>query len=369
MLDEVKRKYNQVLDEYCDGVIDKFIEDKCPLGDAENHKRVFKAMLRNKIDNGELAVQLEGIFGDANTSSSEIVRMIANMLNDAERKVNDDAVNRGRKLLSLYKKAEGVLSKLGINPKNFGKYFCELDNDGYPTGNFVSGYQDEHGNYIGVNKGEFIKQRRKFESKLRKKYGLPGDEHGNTIWNFDIKGQEDIYNDYMDELDDWLEEHANRMYTAEYYKAKRRILTRQAREALEDIDSQINDLLEKCTDEEGFVYESDLTPGERTLLHSLRREREELGNPYLVILDTTGKILKLEKKTGDALDIAESICEWQQFIKDKTERKPDWVRYNAALAKITDPHKRAIFEAANTVTRLSNEFYERLANCSTATQT
>lgn len=369
LLEDVKIKYNQVLDVYCDDVIDKFIADKCPLGDTENHKRVFKAMLRNMIDNGELAIQLEGIFGDANTSSSEIVRMIANMLNDAERKVNDDAVKRGRKLLYLYKKAEGVLSKLGINPKNFGKYFCELDEDGYPTGNFVSGYQDEHGNYVGVNKGEFLKQRRKFESKLRKKYGVPGDEHGNTIWNFDIKGQEDTYNDYMDELDDWLDEHSNRMYTKEYYKAKRRILTRQAREALEDIDSQINDLLEKCTDEEGFVYESDLTPGERTLLHSLRREREELGNPYLVTLDTTGKIIKLEKKTGDALDIAESICEWQAFIKDKTERKPDWTKYNAALAKITDPHKRAVFEAANTVTRLSDKFYERLSNCSTATQT
>lgn len=369
LLDEVKEKYNQVLDEHCDGVIDKFIQDKCPLGDVENHKRVFKAALRNMIDNGELAVQLEGIFGDANTSSSDIVRMIANMLNDAERQVNDDAVNRGRKLLSLYKKAEGVLSKLGINPKNFGKYFCELDNDGYPTGNFVSGYQDEHGNYVGVNKGEFTKQRRKFESKLRRKYGLPGDEHGNTIWNFDIKGQEEVYNKYMDELDDWLEEHANRMYTAEYYKAKRRILTRQAREALEDIDSQINDLLEKCTDEEGFVYESDLTTGERSLLHSLRREREELGNPYLVTLDTTGKIIKLEKKTGDALDIAESICEWQQFTKGKTQRQPDWEKYNAALAKITDPHKRAIFEAANTVSRLSDNFYTRLANCSTATQT
>lgn len=366
LMSDVLNKYDVVLDQYCDQVLDKYVDENYSLGDQELHKRTLHAAIRNQIDKGHI-MNGEQFFGDATQSRSEIVRIIANMLNNDERQVTRDANKIGHNLLALYKKSRSSLSKL--SPLNHSKMFCELDDSGMPTGYFVRGYQDIDGKYIGINYGLFEKNKKEFESGLRKKYKLPEDGRGNTVWNFDIKGQEDIYNQYMDELDDWLDRNCNRQYKAAYYKARRAILTRQAREAMDVIQKQIQLLLDKCTEENGYVYTSNLNPGERSKLQDLYKQREQLGNPYRVQLDSTGKIIKFEKKTGEELEIAESIIEWNEFLKNNVEREPDWTSYNEAFNAITDPVKQAMFKADNTVTRISPDFYDILRQCTTATQT
>jgi hypothetical protein len=112
--------------------------------------------------------------------------MIANMLNNDERYAHRQTVDRGKRLMRLYKNCEGSLSRLGADPTNYLKNFVELDDEGMPTGNFLR----------PVNYGQFTKDRDKFEKKLRKKYDLPVDQLGNTVWNWTVKGTEELYNRY-----------------------------------------------------------------------------------------------------------------------------------------------------------------------------
>lgn len=367
-LSDVIQSYDKVLDIFTDKIIDKYVDENYTLGDIDGHKRALKAWVRNEINNGHLGLG-ETLLGDATQSKSPIVRMIANMLNNDDRKVDRESDRVGHKLLGLFCKAEGFLSKLGICPTNRMKAFCETDRNGYPTGYFARGYVDEHGNYVGINYGQFEQDKREFEEKLRLKYGLSSDQHGNTEWNFDIKGERDTYNKYMDELDDWLEQHCERQYTKEYYKQRRLLLSTDAQEELDAVSFQIQLLLDKCTDSEGFVFTNKLTPSERARLDILRKQRDELGNPYSVIYDISGNVISFKMKTGRDLEIAESIIAWNNFLNKGLMRQPDEEKYNKALSKITDPAERAKFIADNTTKRISSEFYEQLAQCTTATQT
>jgi len=49
-----------------------------------------------------------------------------------------------------------------------------------------------------------------------------------------------VYNQYMDELDEWLDSHANRRYTLEYYRQRRRFLSRAAMRELNKIQYQMD---------------------------------------------------------------------------------------------------------------------------------
>ena len=368
-LNESINLFNTVLDIYCDNAIEDYVDEYYSIGDIDAHKSVLKAALRNRINNGGIGFA-EGMLGDATQSTSNIVRMIANMLNNDEREVQRESTKVGHKLLKAYSKAEKFLSKLGIDPMNSMKLYVELDNNGMPTGYFVRGRKNKKtGKVEGINYGQFEQNKKKFEHKLRLEMNLLADQHGNTIWNFDIKGEEQRYNDYMDKLDDWLEKNCNRRFTAQYYKQRRRILSRDAQQAIDEIQSQIQLLIDKCTDKNtGYVYIQNLTNLEYQRLKDLRLQKEQLSNLYNPILDDTGKIIQCEKKTGKALEIAESINEWNRFVQKNIKSKPNWTKFNDAKSKLK-PADQAKFEDDNIQLKLSEEFYERLANCSTATQT
>ena len=109
---------------------------------------------------------------------------------------------------------------------------------------------------------EHNRLRKKYNEKLKGKYKLVADSRGGTVFDFDVDGVEDIWKDYMDDLDDWLDDHCNRRYTAEYYKARRRMLSRATLDRVEDIQEEIQLLIDKCTDINGYVYTFDLTPNE-----------------------------------------------------------------------------------------------------------
>lgn len=367
LMDGAIGKYNHMLDIYCDNIIDSYIDENYSLGDLEHHRRVLKAMLKGEINKGNLMFA-ENFIGDATQSASQIVRMIANMLNNDEREVTRNTSKIGHKLLKLYTKCEPVLSKIGIDPRNFMKMFCELDENGMPTGYFVRGYKNSQGKYVGINYGKFERAKQKKEQELRLKYKLEADNHGNTVWNFDIKGEEDTYNKYMDELDDWLGQNCHRRFTADYYKQRRRILTRQAREAIDTVQSQIQLLMDKCTDDDGFVYIHNLSPLERVKLRDLQHQKEQLATPYELSFDDSGNIISFKKKTGEALAIAESIQKWNKFIRNNIKRKPDWNKFNEARAKLS-PAEQQQFDADNLQYKLSDQFYDLLQQCSTATQT
>lgn len=359
VLNDAKKQFNSALFSYTKNVVDGYVTDNMDLGSKAAFMRYAEASLQNQINNGEV-MWSENFVGDPNSSQSVIVRMIANMLNNDERHAHRQTVDRGKRLMRLYKNCEGSLSRLGADPTNYLKNFVELDDDGVPTGNFLR----------SVNYGQFAKDLAEFEKKLRAKYYLPVDQLGNTVWNWNVKGTEKDYNDYHDELDDWLEQHCERKYTAEYYKTRRRYITYKVRQALNPINQQISNLYEKCTqtfpDGSSYVMINKLTPDERTLLESLLQQKAELGNPYSIQYDSTGKkILKLRKKDGDALTIAENIMAWNKLSSKYIKRLDSREKFDNALAHIKNEDDKTLFKNTFLKKMVSPEFYDMLSKCFT----
>lgn len=355
MLKEMSsRVYGEVLDKYVSSIVDEFTEQEYSIGDKEELKYNLLHWINGEINNGNVGV-LENYVGNANNSKSQVVRMIATMLNNDNKEVNRQTSNKIAKLYKAYKKARPFLSKLGVDPRNYGKTFVELDKNGMPTGRWLEEY----------NIGQYEQDKQKEIDRLNSRYGTIFNEDGDVIVDFTIPGEEERYNKYMDALDDWIEENADRPYTAEYYKARRRILGHTAQEALNSIQYRIDLLLDKCTDEEGFIYTQKLNPSERQQLNYLYREKKELGNPYVCTFDASDKILTFDKKTGEDLEIAERIQEWNQYIRGKVNYTPNYEKYDAALEKLkNNPNVTQLeidrFISDNTQTKLTDQFYEDL---------
>lgn len=355
-LAEANQLYQQVCDAYLDNFIDAYIEEQVGIGDKEAIKYRFKQVLYGELLGGQVSTAQRWV-GDANKASSIVIRAIQHMLNDADRDVNRSTVKKGHELMRLFDKYKSVFDKL--NPNNPFKPFVELDKNGLPTGNFVR----------ALNYGQFQKDLKNKHKILSKKYNIPLNKKGFPIWNLDIQEQQDVYNQYMDELDDWLDHYCNRRYKAEYYKQRRKVLSRDTIEIIDKINSQIRLLLEKCTDSEtGYIYINRLTDSERQKLDSFYQQLDELSIPYTIV--RAGKsILKFEPKTGDQFRMAQEIQEWNNLVSKHVQRSPDYDKYAKALDAIENPTEKLEFEKHNTRTQLSKEFYERLSNCSTADQT
>lgn len=358
IIDTAKSEFYEALESWSNKFVKDIYRKYINVGNEEQFIKYMELAIKNQIDRGYVS-SIEKSFGDANKSRSVIVRAIQHILNNDDRETQRNFVKKRNKLLYLYKNSKSILQKLGISVVNPMKALCEMDKNNLPTGFFVR----------EVNYGQFEADKKQFEKSLRKKYRLQEDNNGNTIWNFDISGTEDLYNSYMDELDDWLDERCNRQYTAEYYKIRRRILSRSTIEKIDEISSQIRLLKEKCTDDNGNVYVNKLSQQERTRLEGLKKELQELGNPYSIVLDSNGYVLQLTPKTGEAYDTAMEIMEWNELMRDNVTRIPDYERYKNALDSITDPVQRSIFEYYNSSQVIDPQFYELLKQCSTATQT
>ena len=109
----------------------------------------------------------------------------------------------------------------------------------------MDGEDGTSGKYTGYfvrdrNYGRFYKEKDEFEQKLRDKYAKKGLTWRYNDYNDSIElifpeedhtKEKSVYNQYYDELDEWLDKHCDRRYTLEYYKKKRRFLSPQALQA------------------------------------------------------------------------------------------------------------------------------------------
>ena len=118
----------------------------------------------------------------------------------------------------------------------------------------MDGEDGTSGKYTGYfvrdrNYGKFYKDKDDFEKTLREKYAKKGLKWTYNDYNDSIElifPEEDhtannsVYNQYYDELDEWLDKHCERRYTLEYYKKKRRFLSPAALQAQSMIQRQID---------------------------------------------------------------------------------------------------------------------------------
>lgn len=344
ILDQLQTQYDIILEQYIDYSIDNYVDlliDMVPdIQEGENKKTLkeqykynAKAWARNQIKHGDLMFG-EQWFGAAVNSRSPLIRQIDYMVRESNGMIQTEVLKRGHKLVDLWLQAESFTDKLNL--KNPFERFIELDKNGHSTGNFLQ----------RVNVGQAYQDKDQFIKSLIKKYNLERDEDGEIVFPND-----DVYLSFNDDLDMWLGEIINgrrrfhRRYTPEYYILKRHTLSRETIQMQQSIQKQIDRLVEKSIDiKTGVRLESNLNPEEQEALKKLRQEKRDLANPYIIIKDDSGKIVRLIKKEGQALAAAEEIMEFNRLVNSKIEYIPDNSKYQSDLEKVESEYGKDSYE-------------------------
>ena len=320
-LDSIHEELNTQIKEYLGKRLYDFVQDNVTIGDKDVFYQNVMHWLYNEIDNGSLNA-FEKYIGIASSSESQLIRVIDNMIQSVKNEKRRNALAVGHEFVSKMNKLAGH------SISNYQARFCETDSDGKTTGYWVR----------PINYGQYYKEKKQFVIDLAKKFGLNPDLKTGRVdlSNVDTKTKRDFLNG----IEDWVGEHAHRRYKAEYYKKKREFLSDDTMRTMGAIQRQINVLLSKQYDEDGYFMPYRLGRSDRDLLERLQREKQQLSNFYDRIEVSSGEV-KIVPKTGDALRMAEEIHAWYNYINGKIKYKPNVEKYNAGLKKLQDQLQNA----------------------------
>lgn len=320
-LDSIHEELNTQIKEYLGKRLYDFVQDNVTIGDKDVFYQNVMHWLYNEIDNGSLNA-FEKYVGIASSSKSQLIRIVDNMIQSVKNEKRRNALTVGHEFVSKMNKLAGH------SVSNYQARFCETDSDGKTTGYWVR----------PINYGQYYKEKKQFVINLAKKLGLnPDSKTGRVdLSNVDTKTKRD----FLNSIEDWVGEHAHRRYKAEYYKKKREFLSDDTMRTMGAIQRQINVLLSKQYDEDGYFMPYRLGRSDRDLLERLQREKQQLSNFYDRIEMSSGEV-KIVPKTGDALRIAEEIHAWYNYINGKIKYKPNVEKYNAGLKKLQDQLQNA----------------------------
>lgn len=355
----IQRKYNKEISiPYARWFLHRAIDDLDRQGkiqDVDAFKRRADQFLDGGFENGGLSAG-EIMVGFATKSNSNIVRVITDIIQNIEGIRDRKTLSKGMALMNLYNKLRPKGSQ--ISPINWQKQFLETDKEGVPTGYFIR----------EINSGLFFKERDKIIEKLNDKYSNT-EKYGSAAITFDdgkpvfhdddTTANDSVYNQYYDELDEWLSQHAERRYTLEYYKNRRRYLSQDTQRAMNRIQRQIQLLrsMPDAIDEDGWFDKSKLSTQDRRLYESLMTQKRELGSHYY--FSTDNGILSLKEKTGNALRMADEISAWNDFLTKHVRYSKNKELYNKKRSEIP-ANKLLEFDKENTVTSFTPQFYELL---------
>lgn len=315
-LNSIHEELNTQIKEYLGKRLYDFVQDNVTIGDKDVFYQNVMHWLYNEIDNGSLNA-FEKYVGISSSSKSQLIRIVDNMIQSVKNEKRRNALTVGHEFVNKMNKLAGH------SVSNYQARFCETDSDGKTTGYWVR----------PINYGQFYKEKKQFMIDLAKKFGLnPDPKTGRVdLLNVDTKTKRDFLNN----IEDWVGEHAHRRYKAEYYKKKREFLSDDTMRVMGAIQRQINVLLSKQYDEDGYFMPHRLGVSDRTLLERLQREKQQLSNFYDRIEVSSGEV-KIVPKTGDALRMAEEIHAWYNYINGKLKYKPNAEKYSAGLKKLQD---------------------------------
>lgn len=315
-LNSIHEELNTQIKEYLGKRLYDFVQDNVTIGDKDVFYQNVMHWLYNEIDNGSLNA-FEKYVGISSSSKSQLIRIVDNMIQSVKNEKRRNALTVGHEFVSKMNKLAGH------SVSNYQARFCETDSDGKTTGYWVR----------PINYGQFYKEKKQFMINLAKKFGLnPDPKTGRVdLSSVDTKTKRDFLNG----IEDWVGEHAHRRYKAEYYKKKREFLSDDTMRVMGAIQRQINVLLSKQYDEDGYFMPHRLGSSDRDLLERLQREKQQLSNFYDRIEVSSGEV-KIVPKTGDALRMAEEIHAWYNYINGKLKYKPNAEKYSAGLKKLKD---------------------------------
>lgn len=359
-LSRYKTQFDNILSDYVDHTIDVYSDYLMDFGDVNVFKQNMKYWARNQIQNGGLSI-IEKYIGPAITSRSPIIRLMDYMVREAKGVVQRDALAKAHELQEVWNNLRPAGSDL-FTLKNYMKNFIELDDDGQPTGNFIRDYK------YGLVKRDIADAKVKIANEL----GIKLDDDLNCPKN------DPQYIQFADKLDDWYEQnpHIVRRYKPAYYKARRHILSQDTIEYRNDLQSKIDNFVQKMTDPStGVQIPSRLTANEQQEYHKLLQEKQNLSNFYIIEKDDQGNIIRFERKHpgSDAYRMAKELTAWNNFLKGSIQYKTNKAKYNQDLQKLINKYganspEVASFKNEFTAVRITQAFYDEVGSMTIADQ-
>lgn len=382
-MNRIENEFDQLNLKYVEYALEK-LSNQLIVGNTARFIYNMKLWLQNKINSGHLSFfdrWLKGGFA----SDSMVIRLFDFALRQSNNLTRNQTDTVGRSLHQAYMKAEKEFRKIAGPFTNYAKLFYERDENGDYTGNLRS----------FVNIGAFERKVNDKKKELLKKYNAIVDENDGTITFND----DDDWRNYNDELDDYIEQvGGHRRYRANYYKARRQYLSKTTIDILDNINKEIRQIESKCIDEVEItrpdgtkrVIKAPLTyklknQADRDRLIELKRQKEELANPYEVIYDSRGKITSFRPKSGDAARIAQEMINWRiaQRSTGGIKYRSNTEAYNLVRQKLIDDYTAKIgvetnpltgqkytqfdvdqllaqFDYENSTTQISQEYYDEL---------
>lgn len=334
-------------------IIDGAIQDQdgIPQDVKDDMKQVAYDWLTTNSYYGDISVFQEytANFGQM---ENPIIRIAFNLIQRAETATNEAIHPIAAALTKAYRKAD-------FTPKrwfksNWQKALMEVDKDGIPTCNFVR----------DINYGQYDKDLADFVNTLisdweddfgfhyiRDEYGyIVRSDTGERVEEQEWIGDK-IPNWYLYqlEIERWKADHANKMYTFDYYKERMSKpyrgfedpalisstskldghgLSPKTLAAYTRIQSNINLYLNACSDEEtGMAHPEELDPQDKLKLDEWYDALDNLSNPY----NADGTIKDEENRI-----IAFELRAWQRWIGERTETRIDQQKFDEEVKKVTE---------------------------------
>lgn len=314
---------------------------------TEQEERRYRESLKlDMIGHLKAGMPLDTFIGGASSSGHSIINVLYRIIQTQGNRSNLLIKQKGDVLV---KKFNDVFDN--HNPFNQCKRFCEFVEDETDkkwvtrkARKTLSGYFIRDVNYGQYYRKKVAEQRRLLK-ELDKKTGgnqlyYTIDEDKSTKTKLFIEwhiGSEKYQNEFLDNMDLWIEKNANRRYNAKYYIDRRNILTKD-REIDGNIISVGNDAINRqntlrrqidgiknrhCEKVElsngkkiNVFIPSKVPPVQKKILDNLEQQLSDLSSPYERYTKPDGT-LGLRKKLGLDLAIALNIQEWNKYIQDK----------------------------------------------------
>lgn len=338
--DNINSSLDQIINDMIDDAIDHIINDWCDKNLkclTEKEERMYrenlKLDLRGHINAG---MPLDTAIGGASSSGHSIINVLYRIIQTQQNRSNLLIKQKGDSLMKQFKNALGK-----ANPFNQCKVFCETI-DGQTTGYFIRDV-----NYGMYYRAKVTKQRELLKT-LPAVYTI--DESKSTKTKLFIEwgvGSEEYQNQFLNEMDVWIEKNANRRYKAEYYIKRRAILGQdrlidgniitvgnEAANRQNTLRRQIDGIKNRYRDKEtGVFLPSKVPPVQKKILESLERQMQNLSSVYETYTTSDGKP-GIREKTGLDLAIALNIQDWNKYIQEKRNYGQDVERYNDVRQKL-----------------------------------
>lgn len=362
--------YRNALHTLTTGIVDQYIDENMGLGNIQNAKIVAEDWLLRQAMYGDIN-WLEMWAGMYGRSSSPILRILYNKVNDIDYDRQVFVNNIGHQIDALRRNAWKTMSKLV--PGNPEMILMEFDRDGKATGNFRTEY----------NQGQYEQDRRKEQERLMEKYGYEQDEDTGELidkktgcsvyqerWKYTSSGwQRPKYYDYLDEMDAFDDGRRIKQYTRKYYQEMRSTPVYQPKtkndpipanpdghglspdtiREKQRIDEDLRYYAKQATRKDGTVHYEDLIPEQQKAYLLAKEEAEQLSNPFY----PNG-----ERKEDDKYRMAIELRSFNQWVSDQTDYDQDNTAFVQELNAITDPVKRDQFIRLNSTVSINPLLFE-----------